>query len=769
MQATSETGGAGPFGHKLQFAAWLGIGTLLLLLAALPVDTLDQALVGWSILLLLLVLRRRGGKGMLRVALLLLAAFLSLRYLFWRTGYTLSYHDLPSFLGALLLYAAELYGITIYLLGLFVNAHPLHRESVPLPENPALLPTVDILIPSYNETPELLEVTLMAAHQIRYPRDKLRIYLLDDGGTVQRRTDPDPQKAAEAWQRYQTLNRLCERLGIRYITRERNEHAKAGNLNAALPETRGELVLILDADHVPTVDILERTVGLFVRDEKLFLVQTPHFFINPDPVERNLRVFGQMPGENEMFYSVIQPGLDQWNASFFCGSAAVLRRRYLMQAGGLAGETITEDAETALDLHRMGYNSAYINRPMISGLQPETFASFILQRVRWAQGMTQIFMLKNPLFGRGLRLWQRLGYLSSSFFWFFGFARIVFVVAPTAYLVFGLQIYDATFGQFLAYTGPHLAAALITSNYLFGKVRWAFISELYELLQSIFSLPAIVQTMRHPHAPSFKVTPKGETLDEDYASSLAGPFYALYLVVLISLIWGIFRFIQFPEDRDITLITLGWELVNFVVLNAAIGALWERRQRRSRPRMPADMTGRLFFAGHEPVEARIHDLSVGGALLILRQKDFAPVADIKAAELLAYNAALGRWFRPRVKLRHSKPLSRGRVGLGIQYVNLSQAEVADAVAFAHGDSGRWLRFQESRNIQMGIVEGFTTLLRLGTRYSLFHFRSILFEAGQFSAGALLGLLKAILKRIGNTFRYILRRLAGALGFQGETP
>ena len=44
----------------------------------------------------------------------------------------------------------------------------------------------------------------------------------------------------------------------------------------------------------------------------MFLVQTPHFFINPDPIEKNLQTFTQMPGENEMFYKVIQRGLHRY-------------------------------------------------------------------------------------------------------------------------------------------------------------------------------------------------------------------------------------------------------------------------------------------------------------------------------------------------------------------------------------------------------------------------------------------------------------------------
>ena len=107
-------------------------------------------------------------------------------------------------------------------------------------------------------------------------------------------------------------------------------------MNAAFHETAGDLILILDVDHVPASDIMVRTAGWFVRDPKMFLVQTPHFFINSDPVEKNLDTFHTMPSENEMFYSVIQEGLDFWNSAFFCGSAAVLRRKCLAEVGGIA-------------------------------------------------------------------------------------------------------------------------------------------------------------------------------------------------------------------------------------------------------------------------------------------------------------------------------------------------------------------------------------------------------------------------------------------------
>src|SRR5438309_388237 len=175
----------------------------------------------------------------------------------------------------------------------------------------------------------IVVMTVAAAKNMDYPAEKLKVWLLDDGGTEQKCNDPNPEKAAAAMQRRVSLQLLCSQLGAIYHTRERNEHAKAGNMNAALAHSTGEIVVVFDADHAPFRSFLRETVGYFARDPKLFLVQTPHVFLNPDPIERNLRTFQRMPSENEMFYSVTQRGLDKWNASFFCGSAALLRRSAL--------------------------------------------------------------------------------------------------------------------------------------------------------------------------------------------------------------------------------------------------------------------------------------------------------------------------------------------------------------------------------------------------------------------------------------------------------
>lgn len=425
--------------QKLVVAIWLIAAALELVLIAQPVGIADQVGLSIAVIVALSVIWMFRLKGAWRHVFLALASIVILRYAFWRTTSTLPpTSDLVSFIPGVILYVAEMYCIVMLAISLFVSSDPRKRPQAPQLDA-ADAPTVDVFVPSYNEGSDILALTLAAAKAMIYPAEKLRVFLLDDGATTEKLNSSDPQAASAAARRAVELKALCAKLGVTYHARERNVHAKAGNLNSGLDISDGELVVVFDADHAPERHFLSETVGFFKDDAKLFLVQTPHFFSNPDPIERNLGTFKSMPSENEMFYGRIQLGLDRWNASFFCGSAAVLRREALDEAGGFSGITITEDAETALELHSRGWNSIYVDKPMISGLQPDTLASFIGQRSRWCRGMVQILLLKNPLLQRGLSWAQRLCYLSNNLFWMFPLARTVFFAAPLLFILFNLK------------------------------------------------------------------------------------------------------------------------------------------------------------------------------------------------------------------------------------------------------------------------------------------------------------------------------------------
>ncbi len=694
-----------PTSPALTFAFVL-LAASMVVLAATEVGNLPQLLVAGGICLGLIGLRVFPRGQFTRLLCLSMASFAVLRYFIWRTWTTLEFVDWPSFTCAIILYLAECYGILVFFLTAFINSRPVVRHSPPLPDKVGDHPSVDVFVTSYNEDISLLRTTVCAAIDLDYPKEKLRVYLLDDGGTEQKCHAANPAAAEEAKGRRRDLTAMCEQFGATYLTRERNEHAKAGNINAALKQTAGELVVIFDSDHVPTRDFLQRTVGFFIKDPRMFLVQTPHFFLNPDPIERNLGTFDRMPSENEMFYRQIQHGLDYWNGSFFCGSAAVLRRKALDEVDGIAGDTITEDAETAVGLHARGWNSAYVGRPMVAGLAAETISGFMIQRMRWAQGMGQIFRLKNPLLMRGLTWPQRLCYFNSCFFWFFPFARLIYAIAPCAFLLFGLKIYNANFESFLSFALPYVAAVWLTSHYLFGRTRWFLVSEIYELLLSLNCLPALLKALLQPRQGKFNVTPKAETLTKDYISPFAAPFYFLVILNAVCLSFGLHQILNHTPNLVPVCLTMGWTVFNLVLLGGVLGATRETRQTRSFARWPVQIPAELEWQGPR-TRVELTDLSASGCAIRVPPHIAAHIhLPAEAIVHLAPTAATppdghGGSTPGQLKLRLLRRFGTDHDGratdqFGGEYHMEDTATVRTGVRLLYADSQRWLDFQNRR-------------------------------------------------------------------------
>jgi cellulose synthase (UDP-forming) len=684
-------------------------------------DALGQLLASVTILIFISLCSKEARhsqkyQNLFRVLAIVLAIALSVRYLLWRGIYTLTYSDVLSMTAVWLLFAAEIYAGFTSVLGAIVNAFPLSRPLLTLEGmDKSLLPTVDVMIPSYNEDEEILEVTIRAAQMLDYPKDKLHIHLLDDGGTDQKINADNPIAATSAKQRRQDLQTLCSRLGVTYHTRAKNEFAKAGNVNSAIQNTSSDLIVILDADHVPTSDFLDRTVPWMLKNEKVFLVQTPHFMANPDPVERNyFSAFTRMPSENDMFYGTIQKGLDYWGSSFFCGSAALMRRKHLDLVGGISGDSITEDAETALDLHKMGYESVYVDRPMVSGLAPETFDAFIQQRMRWAQGMTQILLLKKPFKAEGLKWYQRVGYMSSIMFWLFPFARIIFLLMPLAYLVFGLQVYHASLLEIFAFTLPHVAATYMISTMLFGRTRWPLVSELYEILQCAFTLKALVKVFLKPRAPSFVVTPKGESLEKTFVSPLSNIFYWLILIVTFALGSGIYKFITEPITRELTVVVMLWNVFNLILLLSVLSVLLERKQVRSQARLPATNSVVIKTEDSQAWVGDLVDMSLGGARLRLKgESAYVP----EGAMLTSWSHALNKNVHVPINVLHYD--SKAKM-LRVRFVPKTSEQENEVIALSLCDSLRWLSFQRRRTRPISYWFGAKHVLKVGLKPALLH-------------------------------------------------
>jgi len=696
--------------------AWLLGAALLLYMASL--DVAPQVQLVWSLLAVasMLVLRKMlfvRTKSSYRplcyykMILLILSGVIALRYMWWRTFHSLPLDgDLGTMIAGFLLYFAEIQALLIFFMSSVVYLYPLMREPEKVDvDQDAELPSVDVFVPSFNEPAELIRVTLLAAGNIRYPADKLNIYLLDDGGTAEKRQQKNPDLSAHAWDRHRELQQLCEEVGVNYLTREKNENAKAGNINAALPRTSGELILILDCDHVPTVDFLENTVSEFQKDEKLYLVQTPHFLINEDPIEKNVGRFKDMPSECELFYTSTMRGMDNWNAAFFCGSGGVLRRSCLEEVGGIGTKTVTEDIETSIQLARRGYNSAYIHKPMLAGLQPETFSGFMTQRLRWAHGMLQVFMMMNPLIIKGLKPTQRLCYFNMVSYWFFSFMRLVFLLAPSLYLLFGFALYDAPVYEVLLYGVPHLIAFVIYFNVFFGRVRWFLVSEMYETLQSLFSIRTIFKVLLHPQNGKFNVTPKDENIKEEFMTPLAAPYFILITMITLSVAVGVYRMFL-EENWEFLVMATFWSSLSLLIVIGSLGALYEKRQVRHSTRFDVDMDG-ILSCGDAFEPCQIKEMSATGANLCM-----SPIAAQKLQErtlLEVYCEPLGR----NIKLNFTTCSQRGadceddeKVAVGILFAPESLAEQRELIALTYGDSERWRSILKARNVHPGLWQGF---------------------------------------------------------------
>ena len=584
-------------GRRTGFAAALLAFFCLAVFVVTPLDLRTQfALAFGTVAVSLLLARSRSALATL--ALVLVSITATGRYFYWRLTTTIGGEwSFDAVLGGVLL-AAELYSGAMLILAYGQSVAGLRRKPVPLPEDIASWPDVDVFVPTYNEPLDVVRATVLAAATIDWPADRLRVYLLDDGKRPAFRAF-----AAEA--------------GVGYLVRPDNKHAKAGNLNHALTKTSGEYIAIFDCDHVPTRSFLQVCMGWLVRDHGLALVQTPHHFYSADPFTRNLAT-PNVPSESELFYGVIQPGIDTWNATFFCGSCAVLRRSALLEVGGIAVETVTEDAHTALKLHRRGWRTAYLEIPQAAGLSTETLSAHVGQRIRWARGMAQIFRVDNPLFGRGLKPMQRLSYLAAMLHFFSGLPRLVFLFAPLAYLFFGRHIFNALPLAALAYGLPHLIHSTACNTRIHGKYRHSFWSDVYETCLAWYTAVPTTVALFAPKAGSFNVTAKGGRIDSPFFDArIARPYLVLAAVNLAAIGAGVWKLHLGTADLDSLAINVTWAVYNLMLLGACIAAACERPQVRSGHRVSAQLPAMLRFADGRTARCRTIDLGLSGSAIQL--------------------------------------------------------------------------------------------------------------------------------------------------------
>jgi cellulose synthase (UDP-forming) len=615
---------------------------------------------------------------LLHLFMVVLSGLTTLRYFYYRTRYTLNLDTPLDTIFSVLLYVAELYAIGTLFLSYFQTLRLKHRRPVALAQAPQQVwPTVDVYIPTYDEDVAIVRKTVLAAMAMAYPRDKKAVYVLDDGRKY-------PERRAE-------LKAMCEELGAMMLTRDTNDHAKAGNINTALRRTEGDLVLILDCDHIPVKGFLQDTVGFFFEDT-VALVQTPHWFYNPDPFERNLLTKGQVPVGNELFYKVLQKGNDAWNAAFFCGSAAVVRRSALLEVGGIATETVTEDCHTSLRLHSQGYRSLYYDKIMVAGLAPEKFASYVGQQVRWARGMAQILRIENPLLNRKLKLTlpQRICYFSATSHFFFGFPRLMYAIAPVMFLLFSVNPVKGLGFETLLYALPHIVLSMQTNHIPYKRVRFSFWNEIYEFAMSFQAGIVTLLALINPRLGSFNVTAKGLTIKQrNFDINSVRYLVILGVLTATSLLAVPFWLLLSPEDTQAVIINTLWCGFNLLLVSAACLVALEQPQLRRSHRLPRELTAIVHSEGKQ-WQGRTVDVSESGALV--QMEDWPNIPDQVWVELVGdYD---GRALVEAQVVR-ANATSRLETQLTLDFVNVSRSQADDLALVLYSDVKEW--YGQNRN------------------------------------------------------------------------
>jgi len=620
--------------------------------------------------------------------LIVLSLTVSCRYIWWRYTSTLNWNDPVSLVCGLILLIAETYAWVVLVLGYFQVVWPLNRQPVPLPKDMSQWPTVDIFVPTYNEDLNVVKNTIYASLGIDWPKDKLTIWILDDGGR-------------------ETFRQFAETVGVKYIARTTHEHAKAGNINNALKYAKGEFVSIFDCDHVPTRSFLQMTMGWFLKEKELAMMQTPHHFFSPDPFERNLGRFRKTPNEGTLFYGLVQDGNDMWDATFFCGSCAVIRRAPLDQIGGIAVETVTEDAHTSLRLHRLGYSSAYMRIPQAAGLATESLSAHIGQRIRWARGMVQIFRLDNPLLGKGLKLPQRLCYVNAMFHFLSGIPRLVFLTAPLAFLLLHAYIIYAPALMIALFVVPHMIHASLTNSKIQGKYRHSFWSEIYETVLAWYIAPPTMVALFAPHKGKFNVTAKGGLVEEEYVDwVISRPYIFLVLLNIFGVMVGIWRYFYGPENEVLTVfVSIAWVFYNLVVLGGAVAVSVESKQLRRAHRVEISMPAAIAREDGHLFSCTVHDFSDGG--LGIKINGQAQVLEGQKVNLLLKRGQQEYVFPGQVVR-----VSGNEIGL--QLMPLTTRQHIDFVQCTFARADTWALWQDSFPEDKPL-ESLMDILKLGFR------------------------------------------------------
>lgn len=530
-------------------------------------------------------------------------------YIIWRIFFTIPFgYGTFAVIWGILLLIIEVLGM------IEAIVHFKNMANVGYPERPVIkeeqFPHIDVFIATYNEPIDLLYKTVNGCLNMKYPdKDKVHIYLCDDSARKE-------------------VKELANKMKINYLTREDRSHAKAGNLNNALKHSSSPLIVTFDADMIPMSDFLLSTVPYFFLEEKIGFIQIPQSFYNLDLFQFNLFSEKRIPNEQDYFYRYIQVAKNRNNSVIYGGSNTVILREALNEVGGFYTKVITEDFATGLLIQSKGYKCYAIDEIHASGLSPNDLKSLIKQRERWARGCLQTGRKLNILFRKGLSINQKLSYITSIIYWYSGFRRLIYIISPILFGIFGVMIIKCNLFEMLIFWLPMYVFTNISLSKLSNNIRNIKWTNIYEtILFPSLLLSTTLETLGISKK-KFSVTRKDKVEDDKrYNFKLVIPHIVFAIVTFLSLVNCIIE--MFKSNSISTAVVVFWLSINLYYLVMSIFFIIGRKMSRVCVRADIEKECEIFFE-EERIRCITKDISETGIAVILDKPNYIPYdLDIK--------------------------------------------------------------------------------------------------------------------------------------------
>ena len=353
-------------------------------------------------------------------------------------------------------------------------------------------------------------------------------------------------------------------------------------------------------------------------DYKIGFVQTPQSFYNPDLFQFNFFAENSIPNEQDYFFKEVNVGRNSSNSAIYAGSNTVISRQALEEVGGIRTKTITEDFATGIDIQSKGYTCFAVDQVLASGLAPDDFPNLLKQRQRWGRGCVQTIRSFKFLFGK-LPFASKLSYLSCLLYWWTFLRRIVYILSPILFTVFGVLVVKTDIWGILLIWLPSYLIYNHSLRLVSGKVRdqkWSNIVD--TILCPYMILPILAETFGI-RMKKFSVTNKEKTVSRSAKIIYAIPHMILLAASMVGIYFSVEHMLLYKNTLG--LVVLFWLCMNTYFLAMAIFFLLGRINYRSSERFRAEIPI-TFSVGTRKVKGITCDISENGLAFITDFPEF---------------------------------------------------------------------------------------------------------------------------------------------------